>query len=68
MIKYATGDILEEVEKEKEERHNIIAHVCNDSGGWGRGFVLALSKKWPEPESKYRQWFYEGATANPNWN
>ena len=20
----------------------IIAHVCNDQGGWGKGFVLAV--------------------------
>ncbi|MGW5342343.1 macro domain-containing protein [Streptomyces sp. NPDC004050] len=34
----------------------IIAHVCNDIGGWGKGFVLALSKRWPEPEADYRAW------------
>lgn len=35
----------------------IIAHVCNDIGGWGRGFVLALSQRWLEPEAAYRQWY-----------
>ncbi|HEX2315805.1 MAG TPA: macro domain-containing protein [Thermomonospora sp.] len=34
----------------------IIAHVCNDRGGWGKGFVLALSRRWPEPERDYRAW------------
>ncbi|MFB6810264.1 macro domain-containing protein [Streptomyces sp. NPDC056387] len=34
----------------------IIAHVCNDIGGWGKGFVLALSKRWPEPEREFRAW------------
>jgi len=34
----------------------IIVHVCNDIGGWGRGFVVALSKRWPEPEQGYREW------------
>src|SRR5579862_2016454 len=34
----------------------IIVHVCNDIGGWGRGFVLALSRKWPQPEARYRAW------------
>jgi O-acetyl-ADP-ribose deacetylase (regulator of RNase III) len=34
----------------------IICHVCNDIGGWGKGFVLALSKRWPEPEKEYRAW------------
>lgn len=38
----------------------IIAHVCNDIGGWGRGFVLAVSKRWPEPEAAYRKWAAEG--------
>ena len=33
----------------------IIIHVCNDIGGWGSGFVLALSKRWSEPELKYRE-------------
>lgn len=28
----------------------LIAHVCNDRGGWGKGFVLAVSARWPEPE------------------
>ncbi|MEU8778731.1 macro domain-containing protein [Streptomyces sp. NPDC048606] len=34
----------------------IVAHVCNDIGGWGKGFVLALSRRWPEPEAAYRAW------------
>ncbi len=38
----------------------IIAHVCNDIGGWGRGFVLALSARWPEPEQGYRDWYDQG--------
>jgi len=32
----------------------VIPHVCNDENKWGLGFVLALSKKWKEPEQKYR--------------
>ena len=34
----------------------FIPHICNNVGGWGAGFVLALSKKWEEPEIQYRQW------------
>jgi len=26
--------------------NKIIAHVCNDIGGWGKGFVMAISKRW----------------------
>ena len=38
----------------------VIAHVCNDSGGWGKGFVLAISRRWPEPEAAYRRWARSG--------
>jgi hypothetical protein len=26
-----------------------IAHICNSTGSWGKGFVLALSKRWKKP-------------------
>jgi O-acetyl-ADP-ribose deacetylase (regulator of RNase III) len=39
----------------------LIAHVCNDLGGWGKGFVLAVSRRWPEPEKAYRRWHRERA-------
>lgn len=38
----------------------IICHICNDLGGWGKGFVVAISKRWPEPEARYRAWHREG--------
>ena len=46
-----------------EGRPAIIVHVCNDVGAWGRGFVLALSRRWPEPERRYRHWA-QGATSS----
>ncbi|WKX14644.2 macro domain-containing protein [Streptomyces sp. NL15-2K] len=39
----------------------LIAHVCNDIGGWGKGFVLAISRRWPEPEAAYRAWHRDRA-------
>ncbi|GHI98416.1 MULTISPECIES: macro domain-containing protein [Streptomyces] len=39
----------------------VIAHVCNDLGGWGKGFVLAVSRRWPEPEAAYRAWHRDRA-------
>ena len=50
MITYLKGDATSPDVK----GFKLIVHVCNDVGGWGRGFVLALSKKWPEPEAEYR--------------
>lgn len=57
MINYVQGDATDP----KTPGNKIIAHVCNDIGGWGRGFVLSLTKKWKEPELMYRRWYQEGA-------
>ena len=38
----------------------VIGHVCNDLGGWGMGFVLALSARWASPEAEYRAWYAGG--------
>jgi O-acetyl-ADP-ribose deacetylase (regulator of RNase III) len=40
--------------------NKLIAHICNDLGGWGRGFVLALSRRWEQPEAEYRAWYAAG--------
>lgn len=51
-IGYVTGDATEPLGGGQK----IIVHVCNNIGAWGRGFVMALSRKWPEPERQYRDW------------
>lgn len=58
-IHYLVGD----ASSPRAEGCKIIAHVCNDRGGWGRGFVLAISGRWPEPEADYRRW-YRGRAGN----
>ena len=35
----------------------LICHICNDRGGWGKGFVLAITKRWEQPERAYRDWY-----------
>lgn len=52
MINYVIGDATQPI----GDGHKFILHVCNNKGGWGAGFVLALSKRWPEPERDYRDW------------
>ena len=42
------------------EGNIVIAHICNDIGAWGKGFVLALSKRWKTPEKQYKQWYKQG--------
>lgn len=37
----------------------IIVHICNDLGMWGKGFVMAISKRWRIPEQVYKLAFAE---------
>ncbi|HJZ91138.1 MAG TPA: hypothetical protein VKE40_09715 [Gemmataceae bacterium] len=30
----------------------MICHACNDIGARGKGFVLALSRRWEQPEAE----------------
>lgn len=52
-IQYTKGDAT----APQSEDNKIIVHICNDIGGWGKGFVMAISKRWKEPENQYREWF-----------
>lgn len=65
MITYLVGDATDPQESREEQNDEkrrwkvtpkIIAHVCNDVGAWGAGFVLALSHRWPTAEKSYRSW------------
>jgi len=49
MFRYIQGDATEPLSEEV-----VIGHLCNDLGIWGKGFVMALSKRWSEPEDAYR--------------
>lgn len=52
-IDYKKGDAT----RPQSEGNKIIVHICNDMGGWGKGFVMAISKRWKAPEQGYRDWF-----------
>lgn len=60
-IHYVIGDATAPVAVGKK----IIVHVCNDIGAWGAGFVLALSKKWKDPEAVYRKSFGKQQKEKP---
>lgn len=55
-INYLKGDAT----NPQTEGNKIITHICNDIGGWGKGFVMAISKRWKQPEAEYREWFKSG--------
>lgn len=54
-ITYHVGDATD-----PPMRPAIIAHVVNDAGAWGAGFVVALSRRWPDAEADYRAWRRHG--------
>jgi O-acetyl-ADP-ribose deacetylase (regulator of RNase III) len=56
MLKYIKGDATDP----QGEGDKLIVHCCNDEGGWGSGFVLAISKRWDKPEKAYREWYRTG--------
>lgn len=51
MISYRVGDATHDP---TVIGNKIIAHGCNDVGAWGAGFVLAVSRRWKEPERRFR--------------
>jgi len=53
MVTYVKGDATKPI----GDGQKIIAHVCNDKGGWGAGFVLALNKISYKPMREYRNMY-----------
>lgn len=52
-IRYINGDATAPVGTDRK----ILIHVCNDIGKWGRGFVVALSRRWPVTRTEYLKWY-----------
>ena len=59
-ITYLKGDAT----KPAGEGPRFILHVCNDIGLWGAGFVMAVSRRWPDPEERYYYWHASGGGAH----
>lgn len=55
-IEYQVGDATN-----PQARPVIIAHVCNDIGAWGAGFVVPLGRRWPAAKDQYEKWHRSGA-------
>ena len=60
MIRYVGGDAT----APRGDGPRLIVHVCNDLGRWGKGFVLAISRRWQQPEQAFKAW-HRGETAQP---
>lgn len=50
-INYVRGDAT----RPQGDRHKVIVHCVNDISVWGAGFVIALSRRWPHPELRFRE-------------
>lgn len=55
-LKYVVGDATQP----QGPGNRLICHCCNNRGGWGSGFVLALNKRWSQPKAEYRKWHAKG--------
>lgn len=55
-IIYRIGDAT----KPQADGNKIIAHICNNIGAFGKGFVLSVDRRWKAPKIMYKGW-YAGA-------
>lgn len=54
MLTYVVGDATRPITTGK----SVLAHVCNDMGRWGRGFVISINKTFENiPCDNYREWY-----------
>lgn len=51
-INYIEGSAVYPIGNNKK----LIIHGCNSLGYWGKGFVLAISKRWPFAKKEYQKW------------
>lgn len=59
-IKYISGNLFEGIYKDTDPKPIVVAHCCNDKGGFGAGFVVPLAGKFPVVKERYLNWHREG--------
>lgn len=55
-LKYVVGDAT----VPQGDGNKIIAHICNNCGQWGGGFVVPLGKRYPVAKDSYKKWYQDG--------
>ena len=53
-MKYVEGDLFNHVPAQ-DDTITIIAHVCNNIGAWGAGFVIPLARRYPNARTLYHE-------------
>lgn len=54
-IKYHEGDLFQVLD-ESSTVGIVVPHVCNDKNGFGAGFVVPLSRRFPVVKDSYHRW------------
>ena len=52
ILRYVVGDATSPIGPGPK----VLAHVCNDEGKWGKGFVVPLGRRWPHVREAYFAW------------
>lgn len=56
MLNFFVGDVTQP----QGDGLKIVAHVCNDAGGFGSGVAGAIAKCWPSVKGAYHAWHSKG--------
>ena len=59
-LAYVEGDLFEQIPKQTGNGLVLIAHVCNNKGAWGKGFVIPLAQAMPDARAAYLEWHRTG--------
>lgn len=63
MIEFLKGDCLQ-----NSDTKRVIAHIVNNKGGFGAGFALAVSKRYPIVKERYKKWYHIGEYKSSKFN
>ena len=55
-IEFIEGDLFQAL-PEYADKNVVITHVVNNKGGFGSGFVVPLTNKYPLAKESYLKWF-----------
>lgn len=58
LLQYKFGDATN---PEMGDKPVVIAHICNDIGVFGAGFVVPLAKRYPVARDRYIEWAKTGS-------
>jgi O-acetyl-ADP-ribose deacetylase (regulator of RNase III) len=60
-LAFVTGDATRPV----GDGPKVLAHVCNDAGRWGKGFVVPVGRRWPHVRQAFLAWHHGAAEGAP---